>query len=52
MASGAILTDFGVNEQQIMYFLYSLVQKGRGVDNTAINHDYEPADLASCNPTP
>lgn len=43
MASGAALTDLGANEQQIMYFLHPLVQKGRGVDNTAINHRYELA---------
>lgn len=46
MASGAALTDFGVNEQQIMYFLYPLVQEGRGVDNTVINHRYEAAGLS------
>lgn len=45
MASGAARTDLGVNEQQIMYFLYPPAQKGRGVDNTAINHHYEPAGL-------
>lgn len=45
MAAGAALTDLRVNEQQIMYFLCPLVQRGRGVDNTAINHRYEPAGL-------
>lgn len=46
MAPGAALTDCTVNEQQIMYFLHPLVQKGRGVDNTVINHHYEPGGLS------